>query len=79
MLVIRRRPGESLLIGPDVEIEILEAGPAHVKLGIRAPQAVRVMRAEVRLAAQQNECASQALPENFLQRFSLSRFPLAKR
>jgi carbon storage regulator len=58
MLVIRRRAGESFLIGDEVEIEILEVGATQVKLGIVAPKAVSIMRKEVYLTAQQNQTAS---------------------
>ncbi len=54
MLVIRRREGEKLLIGDDVEIEILDCTPSHVKLGIRAPSEVTVLRKEIHLTGQQN-------------------------
>jgi len=54
MLVIRRRPGESLLIGHDVEVEILEVSGNNVKIGIRAPKEVTVLRQEVYLTSQQN-------------------------
>ena len=47
MLVIRRRAGESLMIGNDVEVEILEIGASQVKLGIRAPKQIMVLRKEV--------------------------------
>jgi carbon storage regulator len=58
MLVIRRRTGESLLIGEDVEIEILALTPSYVKLGIRAPQHVPILRKEIRLTHDQNQEAS---------------------
>jgi carbon storage regulator len=58
MLVIRRRAGEALLIGDDVEIEILEMGSSQVKLGIRAPKDVLVLRKEIQLAGEQNREAS---------------------
>ena len=58
MLVIRRRTGQSLLIGPDVEIDVLEASSSRVKLGIRAPRQVLVLRKEAKLAAEQNLAAS---------------------
>ncbi len=60
MLVIRRRPGESLLIGDDVEIEILDSSPSQVKLGIRAPKSVVVIRKEIQLTREQNLEASRA-------------------
>jgi carbon storage regulator len=54
MLVVRRRAGETLLIGDDVEIEILDSTHSHVKLGIRAPKHVTVLRKEIYLTQQQN-------------------------
>ncbi len=59
MLVIRRRLGESLLVGDDVEIEILALTQGHVKLGIRAPKSVSILRKEVRVTGEQNREASQ--------------------
>ena len=47
MLVLRRRAGDSLLIGGDVEVEILEITPTRVKLGILAPDSVTIVRKEV--------------------------------
>ena len=61
MLVIRRHPGESLWIGDQVEIEVIDCGPGRVKLGIRAPKEVPVMRSEVRATREQNLAASRAL------------------
>lgn len=61
MLVIRRRAGESLLIADNIEIEILELGPAHVKLGIRAPREVIILRKEVELTRAQNRNAASIL------------------
>jgi carbon storage regulator len=58
VLVIRRRAGEALLIGSNVEIEILEVGASQVKLGIRAPKEVTVLRKEIHLTQQQNRLAS---------------------
>jgi carbon storage regulator len=58
MLVTRRRAGESLLIGEDVEIEILDTGTSHVKLGIRAPKHVIVLRKEIQITGQQNLAAA---------------------
>jgi carbon storage regulator len=58
MLVIRRRPGESLLLGDDVEIEILEISGAQVKLGIRAPRSVGVARKEIHMVSRQNRVSA---------------------
>ncbi|MGI8988804.1 MAG: carbon storage regulator [Bryobacteraceae bacterium] len=58
MLVIRRRAGDSFLIGDNIEIEILEMGATQVKIGIRAPKEVPVVRKEVSLTRHANRAAS---------------------
>ena len=47
MLVISRQPGDSLLIGSDVKITVLEVSGDRVKIGIEAPRSVPVVRTEV--------------------------------
>jgi carbon storage regulator len=68
MLVIRRRAGESFLIGEGVEIEILELAHSQVKLGIRAPREVTILRKEVALTREQNRTAAASVPANCVQR-----------
>ena len=58
MLVIRRRPGESLLIGENVEVEILESSTSQVKVGIRAPREIAVVRKEIHLTMEENRAAA---------------------
>ncbi|MCU1399139.1 MAG: putative CsrA-like regulator [Acidimicrobiales bacterium] len=47
MLVLTRRNGESIRIGDDIVITILEATRDQVRIGIRAPRSVGVHREEV--------------------------------
>ena len=47
MLVLKRKIGETLLIGEDVEITLLEKDGDSVKIGIEAPRSVRIFRKEV--------------------------------
>lgn len=54
MLVTRRRAGESILIGDDIEVQVIEIGPNKVKLGITAPKEVPLYRKEVKLIREQN-------------------------
>jgi carbon storage regulator len=61
MLVIRRHPGESILIGEDIELEVIECGHNRVKLGIRAPRQVTVLRSEVKLTRDENLAAARSL------------------
>jgi carbon storage regulator len=61
MLVIRRRAGQSVLIGDGVEIEILDASPGKVKLGITAPREILVLRKEIRFTREENLMAAQGV------------------
>lgn len=58
MLIIRRRAGESILLGEDIEVEVMELGSNRVKIGIRAPKHVPVCRKEVKLVREQNLAAA---------------------
>jgi len=47
MLVFTRRKGESLVIGNEIEVTVLNLGSGNVKLGISAPRHISVHRQEV--------------------------------
>ena len=61
MLVIRRRAGQSVLIGDNVEIEVIEVSPGRVRLGITAPREVLVMRKDINLTREQNLIAARGV------------------
>ncbi len=61
MLVIRRRVGQTILIGDGIEIKVLEAGPNRVKLGISAPGDVAVQRPEALLTRDENVTAASGM------------------
>ena len=60
MLVLSRRPGESVVLGDDVTITILEVRGDVVRVGIDAPRSLAVHRAEllVQLEESNREAAS---------------------
>ena len=61
MLVLTRREGEIFLLGDDIEIEILDIKPGVVRVGIRAPRDVRVLRSELlKAVAEANQQAAAA-------------------
>jgi len=47
MLVLSRRVGESVVVGEDITITVLEVRGDVVRVGIDAPRSVRVHRAEL--------------------------------
>lgn len=64
MLVLSRRVGESIMIGSDVVVTVLEVRPDLVRIGIKAPRDVEVHREEVFLEVQQaNQSAASPEPD----------------
>jgi len=65
MLILRRRPGETLLIGDNVTVRVLESSEGSVRLAIDAPREVKILRGELLQAANANRDAAneQARPE----------------
>lgn len=47
MLILTRRAGESIQVGEDIEISVLEIRGNQVRLGINAPRDVLVLRSEL--------------------------------
>ncbi len=47
MLALSRKQGESIMIGNDIEITVLEVKGDQIKLGISAPKSVPVYRKEI--------------------------------
>jgi carbon storage regulator len=47
MLVLTRKAGQQILVGPDVAITVLAVDGDRVRLGIEAPEAIRVLRGEL--------------------------------
>lgn len=47
MLILTRRVGESLMIGDDVTVTVLEVKGSQVRIGINAPKEVAVHREEI--------------------------------
>jgi carbon storage regulator len=60
MLVLSRRPGESVVLGEDITITVLEVRGDVVRVGIDAPRSLKVHRAEllVQLEESNREAAS---------------------
>ena len=47
MLILTRRVGETLMVGDDVTVSVLDVKGKQVKIGIDAPKAVAVHRKEI--------------------------------
>ena len=47
MLVLSRKPKESIIVGGDIRITVLEIRGSHIRLGVEAPKHIRVLREEL--------------------------------
>lgn len=64
MLVLSRRVGESIVIGEDVRVTVLEVRGDVVRVGIKAPRAVTVHREELlRELEETNRAAASPSPD----------------
>ena len=48
MLILTRKIGETLLLGNDIEVQVMGASEGRVQLGIRAPKTMNVIRKELK-------------------------------
>jgi carbon storage regulator len=61
MLVLTRRPGQSIIIGNDVTVTVLEIRNEQVRIGVDAPRSVQVHREEIyEQIARENAAAVEA-------------------
>lgn len=60
MLVLSRQKDESIMIGDDVEITIVDVRGDKVRLGINAPRNITVHRKEIYLAIQKEKDAEKS-------------------
>ena len=64
MLVLTRRANQSIMIGHDVKVTVLEVRGDQVRLGITAPRSVDVHREEVWASLQQANQAAVKSPKD---------------
>jgi carbon storage regulator len=64
VLIITRRPGEKIMLGEDVSIQVMEIVGNQVRIGIQAPKSVPVYREEIWEAVKaENQAAADAAPD----------------
>lgn len=63
MLVLTRKPDQSIVIGTDIEITVLEVRGEQVRIGIQAPRNVTVHRKEIYSQIHPEEAESNTIVE----------------
>ena len=58
MLIITRRPGEKIMLGDDVVVEVIEVSGSSVRIGIAAPKSIPVYREEIWTAVKEENAAA---------------------
>lgn len=77
MLVLSRKKNESIVINGNIEIKIIETDDGKVKIGIEAPNDIKVYRKEIfEQIAKENKAASNA--SNKLEVLKLQELPKVK-
>ena len=51
MLVLSRKVGQTILVGENISIQVLQVSGGAVRLGIEAPTDIRILRGELELPA----------------------------
>jgi carbon storage regulator len=62
MLVLTRKPGETVCIGSEIELVVLDAGRGRVKLGFAGPRDVSIRRGELNAVAPTGEVELARVP-----------------
>jgi carbon storage regulator len=67
MLILTRRPGESIYLGDDIKLTVLSVQGKQIKIGLEVPDDMPVYREEVYLRVQeQNKLALQLTDQDLL-------------
>lgn len=64
MLILTRRVGETLMVGDDVTVTILEVKGNQVRIGVNAPKDIAVHREEIYDRIQQEQQKDSPEPGN---------------
>jgi len=72
MLVLSRKVGQSILVGENISIQVLQVTGGAVRLGIEAPADIRILRGELELSANDEPFSSMARREQEASQLSTS-------
>jgi carbon storage regulator len=67
MLVLTRRPGESIIVGQNIVVTVIEIKGGQVRIGIDAPREIEVYREEIYEQVRQENLAAVANAERIRQ------------
>ena len=59
MLILRRKAGESLVIGDEIKVTVMDINEGSIRLAIDAPKRITILRTELLQAASANRDAAE--------------------
>ena len=71
MLILQRKPGESVVIGNDISVTVVSVDGGRVRLAISAPQEIPILRSELlaATAANKDSALGESTPSELLDLF----------
>lgn len=75
MLVLSRKKGQSIMIGHDIEITIIDVQGEQIRLGINAPRDVTIHRKEVfeEIIQENKQAASMSISPEFIRSIKIEK------
>lgn len=67
MLVLSRKVEESILIGDNIEIKVLDVIGDKVQIGISAPKEITVLRSELKETMDENKSSTASISKDALE------------
>ncbi len=64
MLILTRKAGQSIRIGDDIEISVVEIKGRQARIGIKAPKGLTIHREEVFQRIKEENLRAAAMPED---------------
>jgi len=75
MLVLTRRPGQSIIVGDSIELVVVRIEGDRVVLGIEAPREIRVVRSELLRAVEAENQVSKSARERIRELLTAAETP----
>ncbi|WP_121663631.1 carbon storage regulator CsrA [Metabacillus litoralis] len=76
MLVLTRKTGETIQIGDNIELTVLSIQGDQIKLGIKAPKNIGILRKEIYDSIQESNNEAASVNKNILNQLKMSKLDL---
>lgn len=70
MLVISRKPGESLVISDQIRVTVISLGNDKVSIGIDAPRDIKIIREELMETIEANKASNEKIDQSNYQQIA---------